>query len=110
MAWHPFRNVGLKIAAIGLRLSKWVSLHGISLNVDPDLSHYDGIVPCGIARHGVTSLADLGRGHAMEVVDKSLREHFERRFGPTMDVAPPSHVGTIPAPERASTQNESPAP
>ena len=53
-----------KIAAIGLRLTKWVSLHGISLNVAPDLSHYSGIVPCGIAGHGVTSLADLGIGHS----------------------------------------------
>ena len=82
---RPDRGVGIedKIAAIGLRVSKWVSLHGISLNVAPDLSHYDGIVPCGIAGHGVTSLADLGIAHKMEVVDNALRHHFERCFGPT---------------------------
>ena len=62
-----------KIAAIGLRLRKWVSLHGVSLNVRPDLSHYDGIVPCGIAGHGVTSLAELGAPASMEVVDNVLR-------------------------------------
>jgi lipoyl(octanoyl) transferase len=87
-----------KIAAIGLRLSKWVSLHGISLNVCPELAHYDGIVPCGIAGHGVTSLADLGTGHAMEVVDNALRRHFERRFGPTVAVlAPTDSLATAPA-------------
>ena len=78
-----------KIAAIGLRLTKWVSLHGISLNVAPDLSHYSGIVPCGIAGHGVTSLADLGIGHRMEIVDNALRNRFEGQFGPTRDVAEP---------------------
>jgi lipoyl(octanoyl) transferase len=78
-----------KIAAIGLRLSKWVSLHGISLNVAPDLSHYDGIVPCGIAGHGVTSLADLGVAHKMEAVDNALRRHFERFFGPTTSATAP---------------------
>ncbi len=72
-----------KIAAIGLRLRKWVSLHGISLNVRPDLSHYEGIVPCGIAGHGVTSLEALGRPAPTEAVDNVLRAAFERRFGPT---------------------------
>jgi lipoyl(octanoyl) transferase len=72
-----------KIAAIGLRLKKWVSLHGLSLNVSPDLSHYEGIVPCGIAEHGVTSLARLGKPTAMKVVDKALKDAFEHRFGPT---------------------------
>jgi lipoyl(octanoyl) transferase len=72
-----------KIAAIGLRLRKWVSLHGLSLNVSPDLGHYTGIVPCGIAGHGVTSLAALGAPASMEVVDKALRTNFERRFGST---------------------------
>jgi lipoyl(octanoyl) transferase len=71
-----------KIAAIGLRLRKWVSLHGLSLNVSPDLSHYAGIVPCGIAEHGVTSLADLGGPASMQVVDNVLQVEFERRFGP----------------------------
>lgn len=78
-----------KIAAIGLRLTKWVSLHGVSVNVTPDLSHYSGIVPCGIAGHGVTSLADLGLGQPMEIVDNALRQHFERHFGPTRDVCEP---------------------
>jgi lipoyl(octanoyl) transferase len=96
---RPDKGSGIedKIAALGLRLSKGVSLHGISLNVDPDLSHYDGIVPCGIAGHGVTSLAELGVGHAMEVVDKALRRHFERRFGPTADAAPPLAASRIAA-------------
>jgi lipoyl(octanoyl) transferase len=88
---RPEKGPGVeeKIAALGLRISKGVSLHGISLNVDPDLSHYDGIVPCGIAGHGVTSLADLDVVHAMEVVDKALRRHFEARFGPTADAEAP---------------------
>ena len=72
-----------KIAAIGLRLRKWVSLHGLSLNVDPDLSHYDAIVPCGVRGHGVTSLADLGVAASMEAVDNVLRGTFERCFSPT---------------------------
>jgi lipoyl(octanoyl) transferase len=78
-----------KIAAVGLRLKRWVSLHGISLNVCPDLEHYSGIVPCGIAEHGVTSLAQLGSGATMEVVDNALREVFERRFGPTQQAHEP---------------------
>jgi lipoyl(octanoyl) transferase len=75
-----------KIAAIGIRLRRWVTLHGISLNVDCDLSHYDGIVPCGVAqsRYGVTSLADLGRGTTMAEVDGLLRREFEPLFGPTV--------------------------
>jgi lipoyl(octanoyl) transferase len=76
-------NAEDKIAAIGLRLRKWVSLHGLSLNVDPDLSHYAGIVPCGVEDHGVTSLADLGAPASMEAVDNVLRRQFERCFGPT---------------------------
>jgi lipoyl(octanoyl) transferase len=78
-----------KIAAIGLRLTKWVSLHGASINVHPDLTHYSGIIPCGIAEHGVTSLAELGAHHSMEAVDNALRRHFERRFGPTRDARAP---------------------
>lgn len=96
-----------KIAAIGLRLSKWVSLHGLSLNVAPELAHYDGIVPCGVSGYGVTSLADLGAPHAMEVVDNVLRGEFERRFGPTREArAPADGVGgdpfTMPPPQRRS--------
>ena len=69
-----------KIAAIGVRLRRWVSFHGVSLNICPDLSHYDGIVPCGISQHGVTSLLDLGITATMEDVDVALRESFERVF------------------------------
>lgn len=70
-----------KIAAIGVRLRKWVSFHGISINVDPDLGHYAGIVPCGINDHGVTSLVDLGLPVTMEDVDLSLRRNFDSVFG-----------------------------
>ncbi len=69
-----------KIAAIGVRLRKWVSFHGISINVDPDLSHFDGIVPCGITDHGVTSLVDLGLPVEMADVDMALRTAFSRVF------------------------------
>ena len=72
-----------KIAAIGVRVSKWVTFHGISLNVMPDLSHYGGIVPCGITDQGVTSFEDLGQLVSMPEVDTSLRAAFERQFGPT---------------------------
>ena len=69
-----------KIAALGIRLRKWVSFHGLSINVEPDLSHFDGIVPCGIAKHGVTSLVDLGLPVTMDDVDVALRQNFERAF------------------------------
>ena len=74
-----------KIAAIGIRVRKWVTLHGIALNVEPDLSHFAGIVPCGVAerRYGVTSLADLGLPASMAEVDMMLRREFEGLFGPT---------------------------
>jgi lipoyl(octanoyl) transferase len=70
-----------KIAAIGIRLKRWISLHGISLNVEPDLGHFDGIVPCGITQHGVTSLVDLGLPVGLHDADIALRKAFERRFG-----------------------------
>jgi lipoyl(octanoyl) transferase len=70
-----------KIAAIGVRLRRWVSFHGISINVDPDLSHYAGIVPCGIAEHGVTSLVDLGLPVGMADLDLALRRKFETTLG-----------------------------
>jgi len=69
-----------KIAAIGVRLRKWISFHGLSINVDPDLSHYDGIVPCGINEHGVTSLVDLGLPVTMADVDVALKRAFEKVF------------------------------
>lgn len=71
-----------KIAAIGIKLRRWVSFHGISLNVEPDLSHFDGIVPCGIREHGVTSLLDLGLPVTMDEADYALKLSFETIFGP----------------------------
>ena len=78
-----------KIAAIGVRIRRWVSFHGIAFNIEPDLSHYDGIVPCGIAdaHLGLTSLADLGHVVSMAEVDIALRAAFEPIFGPTRDGA-----------------------
>jgi lipoyl(octanoyl) transferase len=70
-----------KIAAIGVRLSRWVSFHGISFNVEPDLSHYGGIIPCGITEHGVTSLVDLGLPVGMDEADAALKASFEQVFG-----------------------------
>ena len=90
--WVPRPDQGAgredKIAAIGIRLKRWVSLHGVALNVDPDLSHFSGIVPCGIAepRYGVTSLVDLGVPVTMADVDIALRSAFESVFGKTMTV------------------------
>jgi lipoyl(octanoyl) transferase len=88
-----------KIAAIGIRVQRWVTLHGFSLNVAPDLSHFSGIVPCGVSdqRYGVTSLADLGRPAAMREIDRILRAEFEPLFGATVD-----------AQKLASTENKSP--
>lgn len=79
-----------KIAAIGVRLRKWVSFHGIALNVAPELEHFSGITPCGIndPKLGLTSLAALGRESNMSAVDNALRASFERVFGATQDVAP----------------------
>ncbi|WP_244488983.1 lipoyl(octanoyl) transferase LipB [Devosia sp. Root635] len=81
-----------KIAAIGVRVSKWVTFHGISLNIMPDLTHYDGIVPCGISDQGVTSFEDLGQLVSMPEVDSVLRTAFEGRFGPTVAEAEESLV------------------
>ncbi len=69
-----------KIAAIGVRVRRWVTYHGIALNVEPDLAHYDGIVPCGIAEHGVTSLVELGIPVSMAEVDAVLMETFGQVF------------------------------
>jgi hypothetical protein len=73
-----------KIAAIGVRIKRWVTLHGIALNVDCDLSHYAGIVPCGVSepRYGVTSLADLGIATTLAEIDALLQREFEELFGP----------------------------
>ncbi len=79
-----------KIAAIGIRVRRWVTFHGISLNVDPDLEHYSGIVPCGVTGYGVTSLVDLGIPVSMAEVDAALRATFEARFGPAAAAAPAS--------------------
>jgi lipoyl(octanoyl) transferase len=70
-----------KIAAIGIRLRRWVSFHGIALNVEPDLAHFEGIVPCGIRGHGVTSLVDLGLPVTMTDVDMAMKAAFEEVFG-----------------------------
>jgi lipoyl(octanoyl) transferase len=74
-----------KIAAMGIRVRRWVSFHGVSLNVAPDLTHFSGIVPCGIGEthYGVTSLRDLGRAATMAQADEALRAAFEKRFGAT---------------------------
>ena len=75
-----------KIAALGIRVRRWVTFHGVSLNVEPDLSHFGGIVPCGISerRYGVTSLVDMGLPVTMAEVDSILRAEFEAVFGPTI--------------------------
>jgi lipoyl(octanoyl) transferase len=82
---RPDKGLGFedKIAAIGVRLKRWVSFHGISVNVEPELSHFDAIVPCGVAdpRYGVTSLSDLGHTLTMADVDIALRQAFEEVFG-----------------------------
>lgn len=70
-----------KIAAIGVRIRHWVTFHGISINVNPDLSHFDGIVPCGIREFGVTSLKDLGKNVSMHDLDEALKAEFEIVFG-----------------------------
>jgi lipoyl(octanoyl) transferase len=74
-----------KIAAIGVRIRHWVSFHGLSINLEPDLSHYAGIVPCGISQHGVTSLVDLGLPVTMTDLDVALAETFDEVFEPATD-------------------------
>jgi lipoyl(octanoyl) transferase len=92
--WVERRMPGLapredKIAAIGVKLRRWVSFHGISLNVAPDLGHFSGIVPCGLTGHGVTSLADLGLPATLDDADAALRDSFAEVFGAVADTAPP---------------------
>ena len=89
-----------KIAALGVKIRKWVSFHGISLNVEPDLSHFAGIVPCGISAHGVTSLVDLGRPVTLDEADAALKAGFTAVFGPLEETAAP--FGDAVAPGSAS--------
>ena len=86
-----------KIAAIGVRLRRWVSFHGLSVNVEPDLTHYRGIVPCGIAEHGVTSLVDLGLPVTVADVDLALLRSFAQVFGelPTPTTEPECRIGRV---------------
>ncbi|MBN9320426.1 MAG: lipoyl(octanoyl) transferase LipB [Caulobacterales bacterium] len=92
--WVERKGVGWsredKIAAIGVKLRRWVSFHGVSLNVEPDLADFAGIVPCGQTEHGVTSLVDLGLPVTMDEADAALRASFETIFGPTQDASPPA--------------------
>lgn len=74
--WTGQGSAEAKIGAIGVRVKRWVTLHGFSINVAPDLSHFNGIVPCGIAEYGVTSLATIGAESAMEPLDKALKDSF----------------------------------
>ncbi|MEM7650552.1 MAG: lipoyl(octanoyl) transferase LipB [Pseudomonadota bacterium] len=76
----PEKGCEKKIAAIGVRVRRWITMHGIAINVGPDLSHFSGIVPCGIAEHGVTSMADLGVKASMGEVDKVLQDCFDEVF------------------------------
>ena len=79
--WVARKNREDKIAALGVRIRHWVTFHGVALNVNPDLSHFSGIVPCGVRAHGVTSLADLGLKATMADVDAALKKSFEKIFG-----------------------------
>lgn len=79
-----------KIAAIGVKLRRWVSFHGVALNVEPDLTHFSGIVPCGVTEHGVTSLVDLGRPVTMDEADAALQASFVEVFGRVEAASPPA--------------------
>ena len=77
-----------KIAAVGVRVRHWITFHGVSLNVEPNLDHYAGIIPCGVAEHGVTSLVDLGIPATMADIDGALMETFDAVFGTTTTLEP----------------------
>ncbi len=79
--WVSRNDHDEKIAALGVRVSKWVTSHGIAINVNPDLSHYSGIIPCGITQHGVTSLAALGNDATMKDLDQTLKNSWNEIFG-----------------------------
>ena len=89
--WVPRPELGAqredKIAAIGLRVRRWVSFHGLALNIEPDLEHFSGIVPCGIADKGVTSLVDLGLPVGLDDADQALLKNFEAAFGTAFETA-----------------------
>jgi lipoyl(octanoyl) transferase len=99
-----------KIAAVGVRVQRWVTLHGFSLNVAPDLAHFSGIVPCGVAdpRYGITSLADLGVAASLPAVDRVLRSEFEALFGATADAQKPARIENS-SPGRRSARSTLPA-
>jgi lipoyl(octanoyl) transferase len=99
-----------KIAAIGIRVRQWVTLHGFALNVDPDLSHFSGIVPCGVSepRYGVTSLADLGLTPTMPEVDIALRAAFAPLFGAVTDAQTDDSTENV-SPPRRSAKSSAPA-
>jgi lipoyl(octanoyl) transferase len=93
--WVERRQPGVatredKIAAIGVKLRRWVSFHGVALNVEPDLAHFSGIVPCGVTEHGVTSLVDLGLPVTMEEADEALKASFRLVFGPVAPADAPA--------------------
>lgn len=92
--WVERREAGLpvredKIAAIGVKLRRWVSFHGVAVNVEPDLSHFSGIVPCGVTQHGVTSLVDLGLPVTMDEADAALKASFREVFGEVVEAVAP---------------------
>jgi lipoyl(octanoyl) transferase len=86
--WVKNGSQEAKIAALGVRVQKWVTSHGIAINVAPDLSHYSGIVPCGISQYGVTSMKALGVDVSMEEVDEAIQKAFEKVFGSSVGAKP----------------------
>ena len=96
--WVARKDINLpnrmdKIVAVGVRVSRWVTMHGLAVNIEPDLSHFDGIVPCGVRDGGVTSLADLGYIISREEVEIAAKDAFTRWFGPESEMGPNSDIG-----------------